>query len=107
MQPFNYLPWEQNDVQGGRFATRQEIDWPFQLGAVKVVPYALGEAAHWDEDIDGDPLDRLFWAGGRAGEHADVVGRSRPSHSDLFNVHGIAHKIIFDASSPTPRPTRT
>ena len=46
--PFNYLPWEVGDRQGGRFATRQELDWPFQLGPVKVVPYALGEAAHWD-----------------------------------------------------------
>jgi hypothetical protein len=40
--PFNYVPGESNSEQGGRFATRQEIDWPFQLGVVKVVPYALG-----------------------------------------------------------------
>ncbi len=38
------LPWEQPPLQpeGGRFATRQEIDLPLQLGGAKVVPYAAG-----------------------------------------------------------------
>ena len=94
--PFNFLPWEQNSVQGGRFATRQELDWPFQLGPVKVVPYALGEAAHWDEDINGNPLDRLFWQGGvRASMPMWAVDPT--ICSDLLNVHGIAHKVVFDA----------
>lgn len=94
--PFNYLPWEQYDVQGERFATRQEIDWPFQLGPVKLVPYLLGEAAHWGADQAGEPLDRLF---GQAGIRASVPMWSvdPTAHSDLFNVHGLAHKIIFDA----------
>jgi hypothetical protein len=94
--PFNYLPWEVDSRQGERLVTRQEIDWPLQLGAVKVVPYALGEAAHWGQDVNGDSLDRLFWQGG--------VRASMPMWSadptvcsELFNVHGIAHKIVFDA----------
>ena len=92
--PFNYLPWEVNDVQGSRLASRQELDYPFQLGPVKVVPYALGEAAHWGEDINGNPLDRLFW---QAGLRADMPMWSvNPAiNSDLFNVHGIAHKVDF------------
>lgn len=93
--PFNYLPWEVNGGQGERLATRQEIDWPFQLGAVKVVPYALGEAAHWGQDINGDPLDRLFW---QLGARASVPMWSvDPTfNSDMLNVHGIAHKVTFD-----------
>jgi hypothetical protein len=89
--PFNYLPWE-HDAQGGRFATRQELDYPFQLGMVKVVPYALGEAAHWGEDIFGNPMDRLFWQGG---VRADLPMWSvDPTiNSELWNVHGIAHKV--------------
>ena len=85
-----------HDVQGERLATRQEIDWPFQLGAVKVVPYALGEAAHWGEDINGNSLDRLFW---QAGVRASMPMWSvDPTvYSDLLNVHGIAHKVVFDA----------
>lgn len=94
--PFNYLPWEQNDAQGERFATRQEIDWPFQIGDVKVVPYALGEAAHWGQDVNGQSLDRLF---GQVGMRASLPMWSvNPAvSSDLFNVHGIAHKVVFDA----------
>jgi hypothetical protein len=94
--PFNFLPWEQNNTQGGRFVTRQELDCPVQLGPVKVVPYALGEAAHWDQDIDGNPLDRLFW---QAGVRASLPMWSVDPTitSDLLNVHGIAHKVVFNA----------
>lgn len=94
--PFNFLPWEVQPVQGERFATRQEIDWPIQLGAVKVVPYALGEAAHWGQDVNGNNLDRLF---GQAGVRASVPMWSvDPTFSsDLLNVHGLAHKVVFDA----------
>jgi hypothetical protein len=45
------LPWEV-PAEGERLATRQEIDLPLTIGGVKVVPYALGELAHWGEDID-------------------------------------------------------
>jgi len=94
--PFNYLPWEQYAVHGERLATRQEIDWPFQLGPIKVVPYALGEAAHWGQAQDGEPLDRLFW---QAGVRASLpLWAVNPAfESELFNVHGLAHKIVFDA----------
>jgi len=94
--PFNNLPWEANSSQGERFATRQEIDWPFQMGVFKVVPYLMGEAAHWGQDINGEPLDRLW---GQAGVRASVPMWSvfPTINSDLFNVHGVAHKVMFDA----------
>jgi hypothetical protein len=94
--PFNYLPWEANSESGGRFATRQEIDWPFQLGVFKIVPYLEGEAAHWGADINGDPLDRLW---GQAGIRATLpMWRVDPTfNSELFNVHGLAHKVVFNA----------
>jgi len=94
-QPFSFLPWEENSRQGGRFATRHEIDWPLQLGAVKVVPYLLGEAAHWGEDIDGNPVDRIW---GQAGVRASLPMWSvDPTfHSDLLNARGLAHKIVFE-----------
>ena len=94
--PFNYMPWEQYQVQGERLATRQEIDWPFQLSVVKVVPYALGEAAHWGADETGNSLDRLF---GQVGVRASMPMWSVDPTltSELFNVHGVAHKIVFEA----------
>jgi hypothetical protein len=93
--PFALLPWEY-DRSGERFISRQEIDYPFQAGPVKFVPYALGEAAHWGEAIDGSPLERLY---GQVGLRASVpVWRVSPDvESNLWNVHGIAHKIVFDA----------
>jgi hypothetical protein len=93
--PFNYLAWEVGNQQGGRFSTRQELDWPFQLGVVKVVPYALGDATHWGEDVNGNAVDRLF---GQAGLRASMPMWSVDPTicSDLFNVHGIAHKVVFD-----------
>jgi lipopolysaccharide export system protein LptA len=105
-QPFAYLPWEvtspgsisqqQAYVAGQRLATRQEIDYPIQLGAVKVVPYALGEAANWGQDLDGNGLTRLYGQGGiRA--NLPIWSVDPTIQDDLFNVHGIAHKVNFTA----------
>ena len=92
--PFNYLPWEQFQTQGARLSTRQELDWPFQLGPVKLVPFALGDATYWGEDQAGNSLTRLMW---EAGVRASLPMWSvDPTFSsDLLNVHGIAHKVNF------------
>ena len=105
--PFNYLPWEQAGAQGGRFATRQEIDWPFQLGPVKVVPYALGEAAHWDRRHPRKPPRPAVLASGRAGEHADVVGRSdgqqRSVQRSRHRPQGrLQRRVLLRPSEPEP-----
>ncbi len=80
--------------EGERLATRQEIDWPFQLGPAKFVPYALGELAHWGQDINGDDLQRAY---GQAGVRANLpMWAVNPAvESELWNVHGLAHKINF------------
>ncbi len=95
-QSWNLLPWEPGSPEGERLATRQEIDWPFQLGLVKVVPYALGELAHWGEDIYGDDLQRAYW---QTGVRASMpMWRANPTvENTLLNVHGLAHKVVFDA----------
>jgi hypothetical protein len=99
---FRWLPWESTSptdpvsVEGERFATRHEIDLPLQLGPVKVVPYGLGEFAHWGSDINGDAMQRLY---GQAGVRASLpVWRVDPTaQNHLFNVNGLAHKVVFDA----------
>ena len=99
---FRFLPWEVDAAgnpvaaRGERFVTRQEIDLPFQLGVVKFVPYALGEFGHWGEDLSGQPLDRLY---GQVGLRASVpMWRVNPNvESILWNLHGLAHKVVFDA----------
>ena len=92
--PWGLLPWEKS-VQGERLVTRQEIDLPVQLGPVKVVPYALGELAHWGEDLDGDDLQRAYC---QAGVRTSLpIWRADPMiENRLFNVHGLAHKAVFD-----------
>jgi hypothetical protein len=95
-QPFSYLAWESSSRAGERLATRQEIDWPLQVGPVKVVPYALGELARWGQDLNGQPLDRIY---GQAGVRASMPmwAVNPAAESGLWNVHGLAHKVVFDA----------
>ncbi len=89
------LPWEV-EQSGERFATRQEIDLPMQLGNFKVVPYALGELAHWGADINGDPIQRAY---GQLGVRASVpMWRVDPNvQLPLLYVNGLAHKVEFNA----------
>ncbi len=59
MDIFVPLPWEA-DVAGVRTGTRQEIDFPQQIGPAKIVPYALGDVTYWQEDLNGDDLLRGY-----------------------------------------------
>ncbi len=92
---FDPLAWER-DVEGARLATRQEIDLPMQLGAFKVVPFALGEVAHWQEDLNQNELTRVL---GQAGVRASVpFWRVDPTlQNELFNLNGLAHKVVLGA----------
>lgn len=103
--PFSFLPWELASREGERLITRQELDWPLQIGSVKVVPYALGELAHWGEALDGDDLQRLYY---QTGVRASLpLWRANPwAESDLLNVHGLAHKIVFQAEFAFAEATR-
>ena len=92
------LPWEapaDSMRVGERLATRQEVDMPFSLGAVKFNPYLLGELARWGESLDFNDENRAY---GAAGLRASVpVWSVDPEvQSQLFNVHGIAHKMVFE-----------
>ena len=91
------LPWEVGSGQEGeRLVTRQEIDMPLAIGSVKFVPFALGELAHWGEALDGNDLQRMYV---NAGVRASVpFWAVFPDFRDpLFNLHGLAHKVVFDA----------
>jgi hypothetical protein len=89
------LPWEAN-VEGLRAATRHELDLPLELGPAKVVPYVLGEAAYWGEDLSGQDLTRGYL---QTGVKASVpIWRADPTvSSELFNLTGLAHKVTFEA----------
>lgn len=87
------LPWEA-PVEGLRAATRHELDLPLELGPVKVVPYVLGEAAFWGEDLSGQELTRTYV---QAGVRASLpLWRVDPQLThELFNLQGLAHKVVL------------
>lgn len=90
--PLPYFPEAEGLVAG----TRHELSLPFQLGPVKVAPYALGEAAYWQQDMTADELGRLY---GSAGVRASVeFWRAMPEiQSSILGLNGLAHKVVFDA----------
>lgn len=94
---FDPLPYEVPS-EGLRAATRHELNFPIDLGPVRVAPYLLGEAAHWGEDLNGDDMDRLY---GQAGVRMSLPFTSvdPEARSQLFNVNGLAHTIMFNADA--------
>jgi hypothetical protein len=92
----SHLPWEPQNFSGGRFISRNEIDLPVELGPVKIVPYLLGELGYWGEDLAGNSLTRAYYqAGIRATLPMWAVDSE--AQSELWNVHGLAHKVEFQA----------
>ena len=93
-EKFDPLAWEA-DVDGIRAGTRQQLDFPRQLGAVKVVPYVLGDVTYWQEDLNGDDAFRAY---GQVGIRASLpIWKTDPTiQSVLWNVNGLAHKVNLD-----------
>ncbi len=96
------LAWEQPgagitgvDREGVVAGARHELDFPVQLGAVRVVPYVMGDASYWQEDLAGDEVTRLL---GQTGVRASLpMWRVDPTiHSTLLNLNGLAHKMTWE-----------
>ncbi len=92
---YSILSYEGNS-QGFVMGKRGEMSAPFNVGPVRVVPYFLGEAAYWGQDYSGNALTRFYYS---PGTRASLeFWRSYPGvQSDLFNLNGLAHKMVFDA----------
>ncbi len=82
--------------QSGRLYTAHELDAPINLGFARVTPYVQGQAVGWNNQIQGHAVGRLW---GAFGSRADVMlWKVYPdAESELFNVHGLNHKIDFVA----------
>ncbi len=112
---FRYLDWELSSDStsnvpefGGTttlsgdslvFSTRHEIDAPFQLGAIKTTPYALGEYGFWGRAEGEKNVSRLY---GRLGLRLNLPIWTINSdvESRTWYLNGLAHKMNFvvDAS---------
>ena len=91
---FNPLPYVAN-AEGIVAMTRHEVDAPFNLGAVKVTPFAMGELAYWEEGFTNNDISRSLFS---TGIKANVVqSRVYPFvRWPIFNVNGLAHKVEYN-----------
>ncbi len=99
---FAFMPYDpvsntSGVLKTGRYYTNHEIDMPFNIdNIVRFVPYVQGQAVGWDNQLAGNSVGRVW---GAVGARADFMIWRRYSgvDSDLFNVHGLNHKITFEA----------
>ena len=95
---FQYLPWEETAHKrtGLVFSSRHELDLPIQAGALKIVPYVLGDLSAWGEDQTGKSVERFY---GQGGVRLNLpIWRVNPRVSSrTWYVNGLAHKIDLNA----------
>ena len=92
---FDPLAWEVAS-EGVRASTRQELDLPIDVGPARITPFVAGEVAFWGEALDGNSLLRGLGQTGVRGS-LPMWSVDRNVQSRLFNLDGLAHKVIFDA----------
>jgi hypothetical protein len=81
-----------------RADTREELETPFRLGNVKVVPFGAVRGTTWDDAPSSGNLSRAFGSYGvRASTYAWKVFPE--ARSDLFDISGIRHIVKADATA--------
>lgn len=99
---FAFIPYDpisntSGPLQTGRFYTNHELDLPLNFDNIlRVVPYVQGQAVGWNNQLAGESIGRVW---GAAGARADIMlwKRYPDAESDIFNVHGLNHKMSFQA----------
>ncbi len=121
---FAFLPYDpisatSGPFRTGRIFTNHQVDVPINLRFLRVTPYVQGQLIGWDNQYDA-ALPSLGFVPGLSqadyirGTQGSTVGRAwgaygvradvsltayfRNVESDLFNVHGLAHKINLSAN---------
>jgi hypothetical protein len=94
---FAFIPYDPisnttGRFQSGRAYTNHELDLPLQFEFIRLTPYVQGQAVGWNNQIAGNSVGRVW---GAAGARLDVMAwKAFPEvESELFNVHGLNHKI--------------
>ncbi|MGE3803764.1 MAG: hypothetical protein AB7K24_03710, partial [Gemmataceae bacterium] len=82
------------NADAGRFDLWQDVSLPFYLGPVKLAPYGVVDLTSYTQDLNGDATGRFYGGGGARASMP--LSRLYPSAaSDIFNVNGIYHKVVF------------
>lgn len=120
--PFDPVSATSGAFRTGRLHTSHEISLPLNLRFLKVTPYFQGQLVGWDNQYanslppltlsttlpntayirgpQGAMLGRAVAAGG--GRLSAMAWRTFPTvESSLFNLHGLAHKMVFDVDFRT------
>jgi hypothetical protein len=99
---FAYMPYDPiSNTSGpwssGRGYTNHELDLKLNLSDIfRVVPYVQGQMVGWTNQINGRETGRLWGAAGIRAEF--MAWKAYPwIQSELLNVHGLNHKINFEA----------
>lgn len=83
------------DREGLVAMSRHEVTAPFMLGPVNLVPYAMGEAAYWGQDLGGNDMLRMYGSAGIRGSL--MFTKAMPEvQSSIFGLRGLVHKMVFD-----------
>jgi hypothetical protein len=101
LRPTEYTPFPllstDKRADTGRFDVWQELSVPLSLGPVKFAPYGLLELTEYTSDLNGNEVGRVFGGGGARASlpfsrlYSDVS-------SELLNLRGLYHKIVFGAN---------
>ena len=87
---------DQNNTTG-RFDLMQEFDAPFSLGPWKFVPYGIVDLTNYTNDLEGQDVGRI-WGGGGVRSSLTFSRLFPDVESELFNLNGIYHKIVFSSN---------
>ena len=71
---------------------RQQVDYPFSLGPLRVDPYVMGRYTGYTNSPQGDRRDRLM-AGAGTRVTTELWKADPTAESELFDIHQIRHVI--------------
>jgi hypothetical protein len=87
---------DQSDVTA-RLDWNHELSVPFDLGPVRLAPYGVLDTAYYSKDLFGNEQGRIYGGGG-VRTNLPFARLYESVASDLFNVHGINHKVTLSAN---------
>lgn len=94
--PFPVLSTDKK-IDTGRINFMQELSVPFGLGPLKLAPYGTVDLAGYSNDLNGSAVGRV-WGGGGARASLPLSRLYEGVASDLFNIRGLYHKVVFGAN---------
>jgi hypothetical protein len=71
---------------------RQEVQFPFNLGPVRAIPYVVGRYTPYSEGVGGSAVSRVLGGAGTRFTTSFVRVCDR-AHSELFDIHRMRHVV--------------